>query len=116
VIDWNDFKRKIDEYDRLQARVQALEVAFRHRAERARDERDIATMVRLRDAMHEANARKAHLASLADGLAKALALAQAEQTQASFDTLMTRLDETGVASHELAALYEPLVEWRTEPS
>jgi hypothetical protein len=116
LIDWDAFARRIDEYDKLNGRVRALEEAFRRRAERARDERDIATMVRMRDAMHAANVGKAHLSGLADALALALSRAQAEQTQESFDALMTRLDETAVASREVAALYEPFVEWRTEPS
>ena len=55
MTDWDACARKMDECERLRARADTLEAAFRRRAERARDERDIATMVRMRDAARVAN-------------------------------------------------------------
>ena len=91
--------------------------AFRRRAERARDERDIATMVRMRDAAHLANERKTERSALAATLAADLAKAQAEPTGAGLlDAVMARLEETASKSRELAELYEAFVSWDAEPS
>jgi hypothetical protein len=106
----------MDECEKLSARLLALEGRFRRRAERARDERDIATMVRMRDAARLANDRKAEIAALAGDLAADLARAQAQPTESSMDALMMRLEATAAKSNELAALYEPFVEWEAEPS
>jgi hypothetical protein len=106
----------MDECERLSARLYTLEGAFRRRAERARDDRDIATMVRMRDAARAANGRRSELAALAGDLATDLARAQAEETEASMDGLMARLELTATKSKELAAVYEPFVEWEAEPS
>jgi hypothetical protein len=106
----------MDECEKLSATLKALEGAFRRRAERARDERDIATMVRMRDAARAANERKTELAALAGELATDLARAQAEASPASMDELLARLDLTATKSKELAALYDPFVEWEAEPS
>ncbi|HEY3820745.1 MAG TPA: hypothetical protein VGL81_26445 [Polyangiaceae bacterium] len=106
----------MDECEKLRARLLALEERFRRRAERARDERDIATMVRMRDAARVANEKKAQIAAMAGDLAADLARAQAEPTEASMTTLMTRLDATLASSLAIAALYEPFMEWEAEPS
>jgi hypothetical protein len=106
----------MDECEKLTARLRALEGKFRRRAERARDERDIAMMVRMRDAAGAANDKKAEIAALAGDLSAALATAQTEPTEASIDALMTRLEATAKKSHELAAVYAPFVEWEAEPS
>jgi hypothetical protein len=106
----------MDDCEKLNARLRALEGAFRRRAEKARDERDLATMMRMRDAARVANERKAEIASLASDLAVDLARAQAESTEASFDALMARLEATATKSEQLAAVYEPFVEWEAEPS
>ena len=76
----------MDECEKLSATLHALEGAFRRRAERARDERDIATMVRMRDAARASNERKTELAALAGDLATDLAYAQAAATPASTTT------------------------------
>jgi hypothetical protein len=106
----------MDDCEKLSAKLHTLEAAFRRRAERARDERDIATMVRMRDAARTANDRKTELAALAGGLAADLARAQAEATEASMNQLMAALEQTEAKSKELAAAYEPFVEWEAEPS
>jgi DNA-binding helix-hairpin-helix protein with protein kinase domain len=106
----------MDECEKLSARILALEAKFRRRAERARDERDIATMVRMRDAARVANEKKAEVAAVAGDLAADLARAQAEPTEASLDALMTRLDATVTMSLEIASTYEAFVEWEAEPS
>jgi hypothetical protein len=116
LSDWDACARKMDECEKLSAKLQVLEGAFRRRAERARDDRDIATMVRMRDAARAANERKTELAALAGDLATDLARAQAEATEASMDGLMSRLELTASKSRELAALYDPFVEWEAEPS
>jgi hypothetical protein len=114
--DWDACARKMDECEKLSAHLQTLEAAFRRRAERARDERDITTMVRMRDAVRLANDRKSELAALAGGLATDLTRAQTQPTEASFDALMARLEVTASKWRELEALYEPFVEWEAEPS
>ena len=106
----------MDDCEKLSAKLHTLEGAFRRRAERARDEGDIATMVRMRDAAHAAKERKTELAALAGELAADLTRAQAEGTEASMDRLMARLELTATKSEELAAVYEPFVEWKGEPS
>jgi hypothetical protein len=106
----------MDECEQLSARLLALEGKFRRRAERARDERDIATMVRMRDAARLANEKKAEIAAVAVDLAADLARAQAEPTEASLDALMARLDATVTMSLEIVATYEAFVEWEAEPS
>jgi len=106
----------MDECERISARLLALEGKFRRRAERARDERDIATMVRMRDAARAANETKAEIAAMAWDLAVDLARAQAEPTEASIGALMARLDATASKSLEVAVMYEAFVEWETEPS
>lgn len=106
----------MDECEKLSARVDALEAAFRRRAERARDERDIATMVRMRDAAHLANEKKAQRSALAATLSADLQKAQAEPTGAGLDAVMARLEETASKSRELAELYEGFVSWDAEPS
>jgi hypothetical protein len=116
MADWEACARKMDECERLRARVDAVETAFRRRAERARDERDIATMVRMRDAAHQANVVKAEIAALAAELSADLARAQAEQSAAVLEALMARLEATAEKSRELARVYEPFVDWGVEPS
>jgi hypothetical protein len=106
----------MDECEKLSARLLELEAKFRRRAERARDERDIATMVRMRDAARVANEGKAEIAAMADDLAADLARAQAEPTEAAMDALMARLDATAAKSLEIAATYDAFVEWEAEPS
>jgi hypothetical protein len=106
----------MDECERLSAALRSLEGKFRRRAERARDEGDLATMVRMRDAARAANQRKAEIAAMADDLALDLARAQAEPSQATMDALMTRLDATATKSQEILAVYKPFVEWDAEPS
>src|SRR5580658_388189 len=105
----------MDECEKLRTKVLALEDRFRRRAERARDERDIGTMVRMRDAAREANDKKAEIAALARDLAADLARAEAEPTEESMSALMARLDATMGASNELAATYAAFVEWEAEP-
>ncbi|HEX3345669.1 MAG TPA: hypothetical protein VHS09_13895 [Polyangiaceae bacterium] len=114
--DWDACARKMDECEKLRARLLALEERFRRRAERARDERDIATMVRMRDAARVANEKKAAVAGMAGDLAADLTRAQAEATEASIAALMARLDATVAASLEIAAIYDAFVEWEAEPS
>lgn len=116
MADWDACARKMDECERLRARSDALEAAFRRRAERARDERDIATMVRMRDAARVANVTKAEIATLATELSSDLERAQTEQTASVLDTLMARLDATAEKSRALALVYEPFVDWTGEPS
>ena len=106
----------MDECEKLSASVRALEGKFRRRAERARDERDLATMVRMRDAARAVNQHKAEIGAMADDLAVDLARAQAEPTEATLGALMARLDATAVKSQEILAVYKPFVEWDTEPS
>ena len=106
----------MDECEKLSASVRALEAKFRRRAERARDERDLATMVRMRDAAHAANHHKAEIAAMADDLALDLARAQAEPTEATMAALLTRLEATATKSQEILAVYKPFVEWDAEPS
>jgi len=114
--DWDACARKMDECEKLSARLLTLEEKFRRRAERARDERDIATMVRMRDAARVANERKAEIAAMAGDLATDLARAEAEPTEASMTALMARLDATMATSLQIAATYEAFVEWEAEPS
>ena len=106
----------MDECEKLSARLLALEEKFRRRAERARDERDIATMVRMRDAARVANEKKAEIAAMAVDLATDLARAQAEPSEAAMNALMARLDATMTASLQVAATYDAFVEWEAEPS
>lgn len=106
----------MDECEKLSARADALEAAFRRRAVRARDEGDIATMVRMRDAARVANEKKAERGVLANTLAADLQAAQAEPAGAGLDAVMSRLEETANKSREIAALYEGFVEWDVEPS
>ena len=106
----------MDDCERLRARLLALEERFRRRAERARDERDIALMVRMRDAARVTNEKKAVIAAMAGDLATDLARAQAEPTEAAIAALMARLDATLAASLEIAATYDAFVEWEAEPS
>ncbi|HEY6459463.1 MAG TPA: hypothetical protein VIY73_04905 [Polyangiaceae bacterium] len=106
----------MDECEKLGARADALEAAFRRRALRARDEGDIATMVRMRDAAREANEKKAERGALAQNLAADLLSAQAQPAGPELDALMTRLEETAGKSREIAALYEGFVQWEAEPS
>jgi len=102
----------MDECEKLSARLLVLEGKFRRRAERARDERDIATMVRMRDAARVANEKKAEVAAVAGDLARALA----EPTDAALEALMARLDATVTMSLAIVATYEAFVEWEAEPS
>jgi hypothetical protein len=107
----------MDECEKLSARADALEAAFRRRALRARDEGDIATMVKMRDAARDANEKKAERGALAATLAADLQAAQADPLgSARIDALMTRLEDTATKSREIAALYEAFVEWGAEPS
>ncbi|MGH7295750.1 MAG: hypothetical protein ACRELB_12480 [Polyangiaceae bacterium] len=106
----------MDECEKLSARVDSLEAAFRRRAERARDERDIATMVKLRDAAKVANDMKAERGALAANLAADLDQAKAHPTPAGLDAVMARLEQTATKSRELAKLYESFVAWEAEPS
>jgi hypothetical protein len=106
----------MDECEKLSARVDALEGAFRRRAERARDDRDIATMVRMRDVARVANEKRAERSALAASLSADLERAQAEPTKARLDALMARLEETASKSREVADLYEGFVSWEAEPS
>jgi hypothetical protein len=116
MADWEACARKMDECERLRARADSLEAGFRRRAERARDEGDIATMVRMRDAARVANMTKAALAELAGELSADLERAQAGPAGAPLDSLMARLEATAEKSRELAAVYEPFVDWAGEPS
>jgi hypothetical protein len=116
LTDWDACARKMDECEKLSAKLHGLEEAFRRRAERARDDRDIVTMVRMRDAAHAANDKRAELGILAQDLADDLARAQQDPTGASLDALMGRLEATATKSQELAAIYEPFVQWEQEPS
>jgi hypothetical protein len=106
----------MDECEKLRTKVLAMEDRFRRRAERARDERDIGTMVRMRDAARVANEKKAAIAALARDLASDLARAEAEPTDEALSALMARLDATLAASNEIAATYDAFVEWEAEPS
>jgi hypothetical protein len=106
----------MDECEKQSARLLALEEKFRRRAERARDERDIATMVRMRDAARVANEGKAELAAMAGDLAADLARAQAEPHGAPVEALLARLDATMTKSLQIAATYGAFVEWDAEPS
>jgi hypothetical protein len=114
--DWDACARKMDECEKLEARVQSLEAAVRRRAERAREDGDINTIVRVRDAAHEANARKAERSAIAGDLAVDLERAQREQSPEALAALEARLDAAARKSREIAEIYEPLVEWAAEPS
>jgi hypothetical protein len=116
LVDWDACARKLDECERLNARADSLEAAFRRRAERARDEGDISMLVKLRDAAREANALKADRGAVAASLAAELDRARAEPSGAGLEALMARLEETASRSRELAALYESFVAWEAEPS
>jgi hypothetical protein len=116
MADWEACARKLEECERLRARADSLEAAFRRRAERARDEGDIATMLRMRDAARVAKGTKAALVELAGELSDDLARAQAVQSSEHVQALMVRLEATAEKSRELAAVYEPFVDWAGEPS
>ena len=116
LVDWDACARKLQECEALSARAESLEAAFRRRAEKARDEGDIATMVTLRDAARAANAMKADRGALAADLAADLERARGEPTGEELARLMARLEETASKSRELAKLYESHVVWEAEPS
>jgi len=100
----------------LRGQVHALEEAFRRRAERARDEGDIATMVHMRDAARVGGAMKGEMAALAVDLEAELSRARRDPTGAGLQPLMDRLEATAAKWRELAAVYEPFIEWEAEPS
>jgi hypothetical protein len=115
-LDWDECARRMDECEKLEARVQSLEAAVRRRAQRARDEGDIGTLVHIRDAAHEANLRKAERAEIASELAADLERAQKEQTAETLAALTARLENAADKSRQIVAIYEGLVEWSSEPS
>jgi hypothetical protein len=115
-VDWDECARKMDDCEKLEARVHSLEAAVRRRAQRAHEEGDIGTLVHIRDGAHEANVRKAERADIAQDLAADLARAQKEQTAESLRALTSRLDSAAEKSRQIIAIYEGLVEWGSEPS
>jgi hypothetical protein len=73
-------------------------------------------MVRMRDAAKAAGAHKAEMAAIARDLDDDLARARQNPTGSALQTLMDRLEATAAKWREIAAVYEPFIEWEAEPS
>jgi hypothetical protein len=116
VPDWNACARKLDECEKLRVQLQSLEQAFRRRAERARDEGDIGTMVAMRDAARAAGIIKGEMGALAGDLDSELSRARQDPSGAGLQPLLDRLEATAGKWRELATVYEPFIAWEAEPS